>query len=1144
MSVQASPASKSSNVWITVADNDGVAQLSAATDAWGWAVPRDTRRGDLVLLWITGGIGLSAVFDVIDDPRPARRDEHGPKQATLRRLAPIEPPINLSVLREDSTLAEWSIVRANMQGAVIAQKASLTADHQLWDALRGLLVRTNSALENLLPGVAASETQTPVEAAQRPTRDAPATEPNVPFDLQQYSFSAGANNLLTKAADRLSREGAVSTTLVLFEAIEQGRRGPDGYWIADFMRQQTAGREAQLAEVKQQYMQSRSSRQGHPAQYMTAGLAAALELAKDIARRTTGEDLIAARHLVAALLIPPPAQHRYGAATRLERIGLDAALIREQLYRWLRGYGDNEEAWRECLFGSTPIPRRLSEFHADTAGGQDLLSIEQDVLALATLIAARSVAPPLSIGLFGEWGSGKTFFMRQLRSAVAQLSREARNLPAMQRDLPFYKHIIQIEFNAWHYVEGNLWASLVEHIFDNLRLPDDQRPLIVEQMQKHWIDKLGFAEQTLAQTNERERAAVDKVDQAERTLETLQQQHDQKKEDLQRLSAQSVARDFRLAGAYDAVVKALEPLGLKPLGDAVPELQSSLRQARGVVERGNTVLTPLLHASDRANRWRSLLIILVGAPAAALAVGVVLALLGAERISQIAAFASGTAVLFARGADWIRAQAAWMSKHLQQVEDANRVYDEALAKALASTAQEIARTEQELALARQDYTAARQRVEQAVQERDAIRNELAQTTSARLLGRFIEDRASSVDYRKHLGLLALVRDDFERLSELIEGDNWQLSPEGVTDPRFDGRRHRFSTLEEENKEAAHRINRIVLYIDDLDRCPPAKVVEVLQAVHLLLAFPLFVVVVGVDARWISRSLESRYRELLHVSQPDATNSIEIVGAVRSEDYLEKIFQIPLWLGQMTPANVRAMVQGLLRPVAVKPPVGAASGSSTAARLGVSAGDDRRGETTHDTHDQPDRVPEQPQEVVPSDTTAASQVPSPSKSMSGIPNVESLEIRGFELESMDALSPLLGRSPRALKRFINVYRLIKARMSPAEHGAFLRRTNGELGDYEAVLILLAVDTGLPEISRRVFDALLEHAQKHPKKTDLDSLKSALDEAFERSTPEWDTLKAWISAQGVTADADDVAPKLAKWVPVVSRYSLQAARLDAR
>ncbi len=44
--------------------------------------------------------------------------------------------------------------------------------------------------------------------------------------------------------------------------------------------------------------------------------------------------------------------------------------------------------------------------------------------------------------------------------------------------------------------------------------------------------------------------------------------------------------------------------------------------------------------------------------------------------------------------------------------------------------------------------------------------------------------------------------------------------------------------------------RIVIYIDDLDRCSETKVYEVLQAIHLLLAFDLFVVVVGVDVGWV------------------------------------------------------------------------------------------------------------------------------------------------------------------------------------------------------------------------------------------------------------------------------------------------------
>ena len=40
------------------------------------------------------------------------------------------------------------------------------------------------------------------------------------------------------------------------------------------------------------------------------------------------------------------------------------------------------------------------------------------------------------------------------------------------------------------------------------------------------------------------------------------------------------------------------------------------------------------------------------------------------------------------------------------------------------------------------------------------------------------------------------------------------------------------------------------------------VVQVLQAVHLLLSFPLFTVVVAVDARWISRALREQFPKRL------------------------------------------------------------------------------------------------------------------------------------------------------------------------------------------------------------------------------------------------------------------------------------------
>ena len=96
----------------------------------------------------------------------------------------------------------------------------------------------------------------------------------------------------------------------------------------------------------------------------------------------------------------------------------------------------------------------------------------RDVDVFASLIAARTVATPLSIGLFGEWGSGKSWFMRQLRRRVAELATDARESGAQQRDITFFKHIAQVEFNAWHYAEGDVLTSLVDHIFTRLDLLD------------------------------------------------------------------------------------------------------------------------------------------------------------------------------------------------------------------------------------------------------------------------------------------------------------------------------------------------------------------------------------------------------------------------------------------------------------------------------------------------------------------------------------------------------------------------------------------------------------------------------------------------------------------------------------------------
>ncbi len=86
---------------------------------------------------------------------------------------------------------------------------------------------------------------------------------------------------------------------------------------------------------------------------------------------------------------------------------------------------------------------------------------------------------------------------------------------------------MQIEFNAWHYAEGNLWASLVAHILDNLRLSDDEDDDVVE------MRRSAVLAQISDQTAVTEAAKSD----AEGALSRVEERRDELQRDLAKLAA-------------------------------------------------------------------------------------------------------------------------------------------------------------------------------------------------------------------------------------------------------------------------------------------------------------------------------------------------------------------------------------------------------------------------------------------------------------------------------------------------------------------------------------------------------------------------------------------------------------------------------
>jgi len=101
-------------------------------------------------------------------------------------------------------------------------------------------------------------------------------------------------------------------------------------------------------------------------------------------------------------------------------------------------------------------------------------------------------------------------------------------------------------------------------------------------------------------------------------------------------------------------------------------------------------------------------------------------------------------------------------------------------------------------------------------------------------------------------------------------------------------------------------NRLVVFVDDLDRCLPEKAIEVLEAIKLFLDAENCIFVLGLDQEVIARGIEMKYKELGDKKDGDGQGHFTIEG-VR---YLEKIIQLPFIIPPVEPTDMGDFVDGL------------------------------------------------------------------------------------------------------------------------------------------------------------------------------------------------------------------------------------------
>lgn len=659
----------------------------------------------------------------------------------------------------------------------------------------------------------------------------------------------------------------------------------------------------------------------------------------------------------------------------------------------------------------------------DASATDDLLSFTKDINSFATLLSMRDTKPPLAIALFGQWGSGKSFFMGRLMAAIRELSNN-QGFPTeagMKAPQPepgkeiFCKGIVQIEFNAWSYLDSNLWAGLVSTIFEKLdeyidnNASDDEKEAVRNELNQKLQIVSAQKQSILKEKHELEEQQVRLRDEIEKKRESKEKILDSIKEE--------TFEDIRQRALEEA----------KPIVDGVKDKLDEF----GITQDRVNVLSPdalfdeikswVTFARNllKFKWWHSVVFILGLA-----GVGYLIfdpgsfienKLHAVEKVVLLAITAFGPVV--AKAIDSFHKYKQIFAPILAY----KNTFNERVRSAEYDHQNRLQLLEAELMQKDSQLAGLKTRLEAVNQEVKDVEYSLANSITKQAFFNFIAKRSGDGVYEKHLGLISTIRRDFQTMTDLFIGANEEKHRQVATKP---GAVPEVTSLEtsEFRRRFEKPLDRIVLYIDDLDRCTDDKVIDVLQAVHLLMAYRLFIVVVGVDKRCVQNALV--YRNLLQYSQFCKNNDMEFlaqmgISIIKPSEYLEKIFQIPFHLDEPGIGNIRFMIGELLKNQVQQP------GHTSGAAVSM----DHFPKTTAiqpPSMDPPvveDEIIPKPALTIDDAEDSGPDQPAGKNPVYLAP--ELLQLSPWELTCLQEFAWMIGSNPRNVKRYINIYKIVRA-----------------------------------------------------------------------------------------------------------------------
>jgi hypothetical protein len=671
----------------------------------------------------------------------------------------------------------------------------------------------------------------------------------------------------------------------------------------------------------------------------------------------------------------------------------------------------------------------------DLPKGADQLNVEAEVTALAEMLMMEDVEPPLVVGVLGGWGSGKSFIMHLLRKRMAEL----RSLPVHDR-FPYVGHVYPVRFDAWTYAKTDLWASLLQSIFRQVSThvelerridggPDGARignPVWSELLADQTPEDLERLCSSPSGVSFFVKDIADDKTPGQRLWQALERarQHEQAK--LEALEGKAAELRARLARARRGVQESVEADIAKearraawmPVQTAVRHLLGeSADRFREYIERVTEQEVPT--EDPRTWRLRDLWHMVRRHPGEsfAFALLVVLGAVGPFVLSAVDAqlevlklpgltVATLGAVIAAwrKMAEWHEAVNASFEKFRAEV-DAQRANleagrEERIKQRIEEQRRLFEATGEPTTTVTDSVPALEAELDRITAQAVRQRQQVGLTAGARSLPDFLHTRLEERRYEERLGFMHQVQDDLQELSESLflararadQNDVDPLFPRG--DPR------------------------VVLFIDDLDRCPPKRVVEVLEATQLLVKTRLFVVVLAIDVRYVTLALEKEYSDIL-VRHGDPSGL----------DYIEKIIQIPYGVRPVARDATRSYLahQMLVDQEQGEAPVVTGNGSGDPTTVLAAGG----GGPTPPGQPLPDSV---------------------------------VRFTAEELNDLVGCCETVELSPRTMKRLVNIYKLLKIfwYRSPApKPGREVER---------GILALLTLSARYRQLMRGVFENL--------------------------------------------------------------------------